>query len=281
LFKNYDLYFVLALDSLTHAPTTAGMFTLQRFHLLLSGVFAVTGSIQVSYPIDRFVSNVELLVRYPFVPSHHVGQLNLTVMIAIFMFGACLDHGVQWFMLRSNSLYNQYEKVGDPPKARLNKYRWVEYAVTATTMTLLIAASIGIVDVIVLALLAALRLTMLYCGARVEHWVSVGEPRLAWESELMGFWCFACTWAVLLVEYITLAVDCSVPAFVHAIIGTMLDCELSFGAISVWGVLHPERDENEGRREIAYCVASLTAKQLLSWLVYSGFRARQNAPMTC
>ena len=61
------------------------------------------------------------------------------------------------------------------------------------------------------------------------------------------------------------------PDFVHGIVVSLFLLEASFGVVQVTTMNDPH---DSLRREYAYCLLSFTSKQILSWVVWSGFKQR-------
>jgi hypothetical protein len=240
--------------------------TLVWYHVVLGLIFVVTGCIQVANPISGFPTHLGLFVYGVDFDELQVTQPSWTALIGVFTFGACVDHLVQFAStLASNHGYTALTSTLD-----VNYARWAEYALTATSMTLLIAISCGMADVLSLTALVAFRLAMLWSGVKVEWFTSEGRMDLAISAQVEGLAFFLLTWGFLFLQYGMRVYYCHVPGFVHAIVIVLFLCEASFGAISIYSMVRG----NKLHRELLYCTASLIAKQSLAWIVYAGMQAR-------
>ena len=152
-----------------------------------------------------------------------------------------------------------------------NRFRWVEYSLSATLMILLIAVVSGMTDVVALIAIAGVNVSMILFGWIMEM---VNPPkRVVWWSP---FW-FGCIagitpWLALVVS-VAYAVSRSTsggpPGFVYGIIATI------FVAFNCFAVNQWLQYRRRGRwadyvfGERTYIVLSLVAKSLLAWQIFA------------
>ena len=152
-----------------------------------------------------------------------------------------------------------------------NRFRWVEYSLSATLMILLIAVVTGITDVAALIAIAGVNISMILFGWIMEM---VNPPkRVVWWSP---FW-FGCIAGIT--PWIAVAVTVAYassrsaaggpPGFVYGIIVTIF---IAFNCFAVNQWLQYRRkgrwaDYVVGER--TYIVLSLVAKSLLAWQIFA------------
>lgn len=170
----------------------------------------------------------------------------------LFLALAALDHAwVGWWGRES------YE-------AKLNQgrnpIRWIEYALSASTMQVMIALLCGVQDVL---LLFSVGFFMALCQAfgYLAELDPVRRDFLFW----LGCVPFLASWAITLSTF-GLAVSDQMPGFVYAIIIVLLALECLFG-------LNQFRDALYLNREKAYILLSPTAKLALSAMTWFGIRS--------
>ncbi len=147
-----------------------------------------------------------------------------------------------------------------------NRFRWVEYSLSASLMIVLIAGLVGITDVVALLALFAVNASMILFG-----WVMETTNRPAshvdWSPFVFGSLAGATPWIAIAVYLGGAGSD--VPTFVYVIFVTLFVAFNSF-AVNQWlqyrgsgrwaDYLHGER---------VYIVLSLVAKSLLAWQIFA------------
>jgi hypothetical protein len=151
-----------------------------------------------------------------------------------------------------------------------NPARWVEYALSASLMVVLIAQLVGISDVTALVALAGVNASMILFGWLQERYEGPGEG--GWLPFVFG--CVAGVVPWLCIALYTVAPGsvsaAEPPAFVYGIVFSLfaffnvfaLNQWLQYRARGRW------RDYLYGER--GYIVLSLTAKSALAWQVFAG-----------
>jgi len=179
--------------------------------------------------------------------------------IAAFLLLAALDHGLTATLAR-----RRYER---DLRAGINRFRWVEYSLSATLMILLIASYNGITDVSAWIAIAGANVAMILFGWVQETVNPPGEP----VRTMLPFWCGTVVglapWAAIVVG--TVGAE-TVPGFVYGILVSLFVFFGSFG-LNQWlqyrGV-GPWRSYAFGEK--AYLVLSLVAKSALAWQIFGG-----------
>lgn len=179
--------------------------------------------------------------------------------IAAFLLLAALDHGLTGTVLRRR--YEQGLRDG------INRFRWVEYSVSATLMIVLIAFYNGITGVEALVAIIGANVSMILFG-----WVQeVMNPPGREHTTMLPFWfgtlAGIAPWVAIVVN--TVGAD-TVPGFVYGIVGSLFVFFMSFG-VNQWlqyKQVGPWRSYAFGEK--AYLVLSLVAKSALAWQIFGG-----------
>jgi hypothetical protein len=179
--------------------------------------------------------------------------------IGVFLLLAALDHGLTATVLR-----NTYER--DLARG-INRFRWIEYSVSATLMLLLISFYSGITNInSVLAIIGA-NAAMIFFGWLQELMNPPGRSA----TSMLPFW-FGTVAGLL--PWVSIAVNIigskTVPGFVYGIVIFEAIFFFSFG-LNQW--LQYRRvgkwaDYVFGER--TYLILSLVAKSFLAWQIYGG-----------
>jgi hypothetical protein len=177
--------------------------------------------------------------------------------IGLFLALAAIDHLVTATVLRGT-----YE---NDLRHGINRFRWVEYSISATIMILLIGFYSGITNITAVVAVIGANVAMILFGWLQERMNPPGRTT----TTMMPFWFGAIAgitpWIGILIQ---IAGSATVPGFVYGIVVVQFVLFFSF-ALNQWlqyrGVgrwsdyLHGEK---------AYLVLSLAAKSLLAWQIY-------------
>ena len=179
--------------------------------------------------------------------------------IAVFLLLAALDHALTGTVMR-----HTYEI---DLQRGIDRFRWLEYSLSATVMVLLIAAYSGIADITGLVAIAGANVAMILFGWLQERMNPPDRTR----TTMLPFWfgtiAGIAPWIAIGINVIGAE---EVPAFVVGIFVAQIVFFFSFG-LNQWlqyrGV-GPWRDYLFG--EQTYLVLSLVAKSVLAWQIYGG-----------
>lgn len=185
--------------------------------------------------------------------------VNIGASVAIFLALAAIDHFATATFARST-----YEK---DLTTGINRFRWVEYSISATIMILLIASYSGITDITGLVAIAGANIAMILFGWLQERMNPPGRAT----TTMMPFWFGTLAG---LAPWIAITINLTgapeIPGFVYGIFFAELIFFFSFG-LNQWlqyrGV-GPWRDYLYGEK--VYLVLSLAAKSVLAWQIYGG-----------
>lgn len=186
-------------------------------------------------------------------------DVRIGVAIALFLALAAIDHLITATVARS-----AYES---DLRAGINRFRWVEYSISATIMILLISAYSGITEITALIAIVGANVSMILFGWLQERFNPPGRT----ETTMLPFW-FGCVaglapWVAI---WFNIAKSETVPGFVYGIVIAELVFFFSF-ALNQWlqyrGV-GKWTDYIYGEK--VYLVLSLVAKSVLAWQIYGG-----------
>jgi len=250
---------------------------LRRFNLIMGGLHLVQGiamlllATTVIQTISEF--SPDILIYYLTYDSILGGlvltgrilfQLPFGIMVASFLFLSALAH-----FLIAVPFNKAYEK---GLKNNINRFRWIEYALSSSIMIVLISTLFGIYDLASLVLIFIANATMNLFGLLMEEMngKNLGTGKVNWSPFVYGSIIGLAPWAAIII-YMTgnPALD-MVPWFVWAIAGTYFACFFTFpvNMILQYARVGKWKDYLYGER--VYIILSLVAKTLLAWLVFFG-----------
>ena len=156
--------------------------------------------------------------------------------------------------------------------AGINRFRWVEYSLSASLMIVLIAGITGITDIAALLALAGVNASMILFGWLMES--HNPRPATDWNPFLFGCIAGAVPWVAIGIYLVGAGSD--VPGFVYGIfvsIFLMFNCFavnqwLQYRSVGRW------RDYLHGER--VYIWLSLIAKSLLAWQIFANILVPAN-----
>jgi hypothetical protein len=179
--------------------------------------------------------------------------------IAVFLLLAAFDHFATATFARRT-----YER--DLGRG-INRFRWVEYSLSATLMVLLIASYSGITDITTVVAIAGANIAMILFGWLQERMNPPGRT----STTMLPFWfgtiAGVAPWVAIWVNII--GAD-TVPGFVYGIVIVELVFFFSFGLNQWLQYRGIGRWRDYAFGEKTYLVLSLAAKSLLAWQIYGG-----------
>ncbi len=180
--------------------------------------------------------------------------------VAVFLFLAAIDH-----LLTATAARGVYER---DLRGGINRFRWVEYSVSATIMIVLIGFYFGLTDITTVVAVAGANIAMILFGWLQERMNPPGRD----STTMLPFWfgtvAGAAPWVAILVNFV--GAGSRVPGFVVGIFVSLL---IFFSTFAVNQFLQyrgvgPWRDYAFGEK--TYLVLSLIAKSLLAWQIFGG-----------
>lgn len=241
---------------------------LRRFNLIMGGLHLAQGIIILliskgtTLPVSGNYLKFDMASQSLLPASKVLFDLSLPLLIAIFFFLSAAAH-----LFIATFYRKAYEK---NLSTGINKARWVEYSLSASTMMVAIAMLVGVYDAMSLVMIFALTAVMNLMGLVMEvH--NQTTKRTNWLSYLIGCLSGAIPWLVI-AFYFWMSADngSKPPTFVYWIFVSIfiffncfaINMVLQYKKIGAW------KDYLYGER--VYIILSLVAKSLLAWQVFAG-----------
>lgn len=254
--------------------TKITLVSLNKWNKVMAALHAVQGVLvlilarDVTFPVTTNYLTLDPLASSGGQPvlvdaSRALFDINLAYLVAAFFFMSAIAHVVVATKYRKT-----YEK---NLKKGINKARWYEYAISASTMMVAIAMLSGIYDVSSLIMIFALTALMNAMGLMMElH--NQTTKKTDWTSFIIGSKAGIIPWIVIAIYFIGANVYGSgqVPSFVYWIYGSLfvffncfaINMYLQYKKVGRWAdYLYGEK---------VYMVLSLVAKSALAWQVFFG-----------
>jgi hypothetical protein len=262
-----------AIDDAEHRPagdtttaigaTAERLATLRRWNLGLTALHAAQAVLILVLSSDFVIEVVSTFPEGPpgaaVPPAEQLFDVRISVAIALFLALAAIDH-----FLTATVARRPYEA---DLRRGINRFRWVEYSLSATIMVLLIGFYSGITNITSVIAIAGANVAMILFGWLQERMNPPG--RVA--TTMLPFWfgtiAGIAPWVAIAVQVVG---SKTVPGFVYGIVVVQFVLFFSFGlnqwlqyrGIGKWS------DYVYGER--AYLVLSLVAKSLLAWQIFAG-----------
>ncbi len=186
-------------------------------------------------------------------------EVTIGVAVALFLFLAAFDHLITGTFARG-----AYER---DLRRGINRFRWVEYAFSATLMVILIGFYSGITDITTVIAVAGANVAMILFGWLQERMnpPARGTTTMApfWMGTIVGL----APWLAILVNVAGAEV---VPGFVYGIIVAQFLFFFSFGLNQWLQYRGIGKWSDYAYGEKAYLVLSLLAKSVLAWQIFGG-----------
>ena len=179
--------------------------------------------------------------------------------IATFLALAALDH-----LLTATLFRRTYD---DDLRSGINRFRWIEYSVSATIMVVLISLYTGIVSISALIGIAGANIAMILFGWLQESANPPGRSTVTMKPFWFGCVAGATPWVAIGYNLVSAEV---IPGFVIGIFVSLFIFFNSF-ALNQWlqyKQVGPWRSYAFGEK--AYLVLSLVAKSALAWQIFGG-----------
>lgn len=186
-------------------------------------------------------------------------DLPIGLAVVVFLSLAAIDH-----LLTATVARNPYET---DLRCGINRFRWVEYSISATLMVILIASYSGITEITAVFAIIGANVSMILFGWLQEKFNPPGRT----ETTMMPFWfgtiAGLAPWVAI--WFNTFTAD-EVPGFVYGIVIAQFVFFSSFG-VNQW--LQYRKVGNWTSYvfgEKSYLVLSLIAKSVLAWQIFGG-----------
>ena len=178
---------------------------------------------------------------------------------ALFLGMAALDHLITGTVGRS--VYEEDLKSG------INRFRWVEYSFSATSMVILISLYSGITGVDALIAIAGANVAMILFGWIQESMNPPGRSQTTMAPFWFGTVAGLAPWAAIAVNVV--GAD-TVPGFVYGIVVAQFVLFFSFGLNQWLQYRGVGKWADYAFGEKSYLILSLVAKSVLAWQIFGG-----------
>ncbi len=186
-------------------------------------------------------------------------DVSIGVAIAVFLFLAAADH-----LLTATAARGTYES---DLRRGINRFRWIEYSVSATLMIVLIGFYFGVTDITAVIGVIGANVAMIFFGWLQERMNPPGRET----TTMLPFWfgtvAGAAPWVAIVINFTG---SDGAPGFVVGIFFSLLVFFSSF-ALNQWlqyRGIGPWRSYAFGEK--VYLVLSLVAKSALAWQIFGG-----------
>jgi len=241
---------------------------LRKFNMIMAALHAAQGILVLALsrsfdlPISGNYLTFNPRVQQLEPTTRVLFHLSLPMLVAMFFFISAFAH-----LIIATTYYRRYER---DLKRGINKARWIEYAVSASTMMVAISLLVGVYDLSSLVMIFALAAMMNLMGLVMEvH--NQTTKKTSWLSYVMGCLAGIVPWLVI-AFYMWLGAENGrkAPTFVYWIFVSIfiffncfaINMFLQYKKIGPW--------KNYVYGEYAYIILSLVAKSLLAWQVFAG-----------
>jgi hypothetical protein len=224
----------------------------------VKGVQPITSNFLAEDKLASSAAGHQVLVS----ASHQLFDLNIAYIVATFFFISAIAH-----LIIATWKRRVYEK---DLNRGVNRARWIEYSLSASTMMVGIAVLTGILDIASLIMVFALTAIMSLLGLTMEL-RNQDTSSVDWANYSIGVLSGAIPWLVLLIYIWNAHVYGSgVPGYVYWIYGSLLllfasfaiNMYLQYKKLGHWTTyLYGER---------AYLILSFVAITALGWQVFAG-----------
>ncbi len=245
-------------------PPSSQELRLRRFNLVMAVVHAAQAAAMLVLANDFALPVTTNFLNGP--PGRGPGQfteqlaLRLGPAVATFLLISAVFHLIvasRWGFPRYVSELRRQQ----------NRFRWVEYSLSASLMIVIIAMLTGISDAVALLALFGVNASMIFFGWLMETTNDLEEATVSWTPFVFGCVAGAVPWIGILIYL--LGPGGGVPGFVYGIFVSLfvffncfaLNQWLQYRRVGRW------RDYLFGER--VYVWLSLTAKSALAWQVFA------------
>jgi Heliorhodopsin len=195
--------------------------------------------------------------------TKHLADVRLGYLIAAFFVMSAIAH------LSLATWYRR--KYFDNLSKGINKARWIEYAFSASTMMVAIAALSGVYDLGSLTMIFSLTAIMNLLGLAMEVY-NQNQTTTKWLAYKLGCLAGLVPWLVfgLYIYGATVFGEGKIPTFVYWIYGSIFLFFNSFAWVMYKQYKRQGKWADYYYGETAYMVLSLAAKSALAWQVFAG-----------
>ncbi len=254
------------------------LLKLKRFNMLMGGLHLIQG-IAMLFLATTVIQNIaefkptitQLFLQYNVTTqsletaSKVLFDLPFGILVAVFLLLSAAAHALISIPKKTYAIYASDLEKG------INKFRWIEYALSSSVMIVLIATLFGVYDIATLLLIFVVNASMNLFGLVMEQ-LNVGKEKsqLNWGPFIWGSIAGLAPWAVIIIYMTGNSNLDMVPWFVWAIVGTYFVAFNTFPINMILQYLKVGKWKDYLYGERTYIVLSLVAKSILAWLVLFG-----------
>lgn len=245
------------------------MKSLKKFNFVMAGLHALQAIVIIAISSDfklpvntsylRFDEVSEKLVS----ESTKIFDMPFAWLVISFLLMSSIAH------LTISTIYRK--KYESNLKKGINKARWIEYSISASTMMVAIAMLSGIYEFSTLILMFSLTAGMNLMGLVMEKWNQQNE-KPNWLSYNIGCFLGIMPWVVYTFYLWASSYygGAQPPTFVYFILGSifLMFNTFAFNMVLQYKKVGPWSNYLYGER--VYIILSLVAKSLLAWQVFAG-----------
>lgn len=197
------------------------------------------------------------------IATAHLLDINIVHLVAAFFFIAAIAHALMATVYRAG-----YEA---DLKQRLNKLRWVEYAVSGGAMLLAVALLSGIADAATLLAIGVLTILTMLCGLAMEQY-NQGKTKITWLAYGLGA-AAALTVGAIFALYAwstNIYGTTAVPGFVWGLYATLFVFGVAFAVNLRLHLKKAGKWKDYVYAERTYMFLSIAAKTAIAWQIFAG-----------
>ncbi len=246
--------------------------SLKRWNLAMAGLHAAQAVLMamiakwdVVYPINVSFLKFDFVTKSLQPAVEKLWEVPLVAPVIIFLLLSATFH-----LLIATVGNRQYN--ADLAKG-INRYRWLEYSLSASTMIVAIALLTGIYDLASLVMMFSLVAIMNLCGLVMELWNQTSK-QTNWVAYWIGCLAGAIPWAVIAIYFWASSTygpeGAQIPTFVYWIyvsIFAFFNC-FAINMALQYKKVGPWKDYLYGEK--VYLILSLVAKSALAWQIFAG-----------
>jgi len=247
---------------------------LNRWNWVMAGLHAAQGIAVVVlaqnalFPVSTSFITTDAIAGTESAPvlvsaTRHLFDINLAYVVAAFFFMSALAH------LYIATIYKK--KYETNLEKGINKVRWYEYGISASTMMVGISLLAGVTDLSTLVLIFGATLVMNLCGLVMEiH--NQTTTRTSWISYVVGTIAGLGPWLVVAMYFwgANQYGEGNIPTFVYYIYASMFVFFSSFAVNMYLQYKKKGKWADYLYGEKVYMILSLVAKSALAWQVFAG-----------
>ncbi len=161
-----------------------------------------------------------------------------------------------------------------------NRYRWVEYGITATMMIFVLCLISGVKEIYSALATVFLSILMMSFGFFFEM---NKDPKVKLSAIIMGFFALVCIWSIILGQFIPNIIsakedqDYKIPDWVYGVLFPMIFWWVSFGIVTILNYkAYRKKGYDFTRYEKYYIILSYLSKAFMGY--YLAFGLSREAP---